>query len=129
MQPHPGTEADGQRRFPLFSGIFLCSTEKTAVTARLGTGSQSVTPSNRTRFGEIPLPGFTGEFFRLTAEFFPLITGIAGELAHVRQLDASTHWQSSNNVTEQRRRGRDDAYRESSDGSGPETICPVLGMT
>jgi len=37
--------------------------------------------------------------------------------------------QSSNNVTEQRRRGRDDPYRESSDGSGPEAIGPVLGMT
>ena len=97
--------------------------------ARLGTGSDSVTPSNRTRFGEIPLPGFAAEFFRLTAEFFPLITQIAGELAHGRQLAAFSHWQSSNNVTEQRRGRCDDPYRESSDGPGPEAICPVLSMT
>jgi hypothetical protein len=95
----------------------------------LGTAFGSVTPSNPTRFGEIPLPGFAGEFFRLTAEFFPLITGIAGELALGRQLAAFTHGQSSNNVTEQRRRGRNNPYRESSDGSGPEAICPILGMT
>ena len=90
--------------------------------ARLGTGSDSLTPSNRIRFGEIPLPGFAEEFFRLTAEFFPLITGIAGELARGRQVAAFDHWQSSNNVTEQRRRGRDDPYRESSDGSGPSHL-------
>ena len=46
-----------------------------------------------------------------------------------RRLEPITNWQSSNDVSEQRRRGCDDPYRKSSDGAGPEAIGPVLSMT